>query len=323
MKNERRAFYGKVMLFGEYSVIFDSMGLTVPYSHFHGSFSFMGERQSANFDLAVASNHMLGQYLPYLKELQGNDPGQLPLDLTTFEEDLSRGLYFESTIPQGYGIGSSGALVAAIYDRYLMSKLRDRESLTSTEILALKSLFSRMESYFHGRSSGIDPLLCFISHPLLIKSKTDIITVSIPAEKFGLNSAIFLVDSGTTGQTGPLVNLFLERCREADYLEKVRSVFIPACNRCIDNLLAGKMQQFFEDLSILSSFQLEYLPEMIPERMRPYWETGLAREDFRLKLCGSGGGGFLLGISRDYQATREYFHQNGFNLVPVYRNEQS
>lgn len=321
MKNEAHTFFAKVMLFGEYSVVFDSMGLTVPYSHFCGSFSFMEEGHYSNDDLAVSSNHLLGEYLLYLMKLQSKEAAQLPLDLAAFEEDLSRGLYFESDIPQGYGIGSSGALVAAIYDRYSIIKLRDRESLTSPEISALKALFSSMESYFHGRSSGIDPLVSFISRPLLIRTKTEINTVSIPTEKFGPNSAIFLIDSGITGQTGPLVNLFLERCKELEYFDRVRSIFIPACNHCIDNLLAGKMQQFFEELTILSSFQLEFLSEMIPLRMRPYWETGLTGDDFRMKLCGSGGGGFLLGISRDYKATREYFHQNGLNLVPVYRND--
>ena len=34
------------------------------------------------------------------------------------DADLEKGMYFDSSIPMGYGVGSSGAIVAAIYDRY-------------------------------------------------------------------------------------------------------------------------------------------------------------------------------------------------------------
>ena len=36
---------------------------------------------------------------------------------------ISDGMYFDSSIPRGYGVGSSGALVAAIYDRYSLDKV--------------------------------------------------------------------------------------------------------------------------------------------------------------------------------------------------------
>jgi mevalonate kinase len=60
---------------------------------------------------------------------------------------------------------------------------------------------------------------------------------------------------------------------------------------------------------------------MIPEKMRNYWEAGLNSDYFKLKLCGSGGGGFLLGISSDFKSTRKYFHQHGIKLIPVYKND--
>lgn len=44
------------------------------------------------------------------------------------EKDLQEGMYFDSSIPRGYGVGSSGAIVAAIYDKYAEDKITVLES---------------------------------------------------------------------------------------------------------------------------------------------------------------------------------------------------
>ena len=66
-------------------------------------------------------------------------------DLKTFEADLESGMYFDSSIPQGYGVGSSGALVASIYDKYAQDKITILENLTREKLLKLKEIFSTME----------------------------------------------------------------------------------------------------------------------------------------------------------------------------------
>jgi mevalonate kinase len=298
------------------------MGLTIPYSHFTGALGFINKEQYTKYELAVESNKHLRDYLHYLRDLQNGQDLRYKLDLERFEYDIDKGLYFESNIPQGYGIGSSGALVAAVYDQYVLTGIKDRKILTGMEIAGLKETFSRMESFFHGVSSGLDPLLCYIRHPLLIRNKMQIETVGIPRDKFGANSAIFLVDSGVLGKTGPLVNLFIERCKKDDFLNQVRNVFIPANNGCIESLLKGDMEPFFSHLTELSAFQFLYLPEMIPSNMKSIWESGLQRNDFKMKLCGSGGGGFLLGISKDFKLTRKYFQHQGLELIPVFKNDE-
>jgi mevalonate kinase len=45
---------------------------------------------------------------------------------------------------------------------------------------------------------------------------------------------------------------------------------------------------------------------MIPEDYRPLWQKGLETGDFSLKLCGSGGGGFILGFGRDLARIRDH-----------------
>jgi hypothetical protein len=45
-------------------------------------------------------------------------------------------------------MGSSGALVAAIYDRYAQDKITVLENLTREKLLQLKNIFSQMEAFF-------------------------------------------------------------------------------------------------------------------------------------------------------------------------------
>ena len=44
--------------------------------------------------------------------------------------DIADGMYFDSSIPQGYGVGSSGALVAAIYSEYAIDPISAIDDLT-------------------------------------------------------------------------------------------------------------------------------------------------------------------------------------------------
>ena len=107
--------------------------------------------------------------------------------------------------------------MAAIYDRYCVEKKIDAESQISNEnILELKNTFSKLESFYHGTSSGLDPLICYLKLPVLIKSKNEIGTVGIPASADG-NGAIFLLNTGQAGNTQPLVQHFLEKCKQVGF----------------------------------------------------------------------------------------------------------
>ena len=111
-------FYGKILLFGEYGIIEDSMGLSIPYNSYNGSFIFHSDDE--NF--SKKSNKELQKYLAHLSALKAENKLSCDLDLETFKNDVSKGMLFDSSIPQGYGVGSSGALVAAIYNKYCLNK---------------------------------------------------------------------------------------------------------------------------------------------------------------------------------------------------------
>ncbi len=318
-------FYGKIILFGEYGIIFDSMALTIPFTHFHGELSFdntYNRYKYTDYDFAKNSNAQLESFAVYLKKI--SDEGQLDtrFNFDQLIKDLDNGLYFESSIPQGFGLGSSGALVAALYSKYATDRIAGGRSVSKEETLRLKKIFSIMESFFHGKSSGIDPLNSYIQFPLLIKSKTDIDTVGIPRNKINGNSAIFLINSGKPSKTGPLVNLFLEKCNDAAYSDVISNQYIPLNNACIQNLIQGEMDPFFDHLSQLSRLQHKYFEPMIPSAYLPIWKEGIDKDIFSLKLCGSGGGGYLLGFTKDLTKTQEYFHEKEMEVVTVYKSER-
>jgi mevalonate kinase len=313
-KNE--IFYAKILLFGEYSIMCDSMALTVPYTHFKGELSFIDEDKYTDLDFAVESNKILNEYSGYLHNLMIRGDLLFEIDFSQFEHDIDAGLFFESTIPQGYGLGSSGALCASIFARYSRDKIIDDEKVSGEELLRLKKIFAQMESYFHGVSSGLDPLNCYIKNPLLIRSKTDIETLGIPRE-FPKNGGIFLINTGKPGKTGPLVNLFFEQCKEERFFNLVKNEMIPFTNGCIQEIVRGELKSFFEHLKSLSEFLVSNLKPMIPDAFHGVWHKGLESGNYYLKLCGSGGGGFLLGFTRDIEKAQKMLQHQNIDIVPV------
>lgn len=245
MRKQTNIYYGKILLFGEYSILFNSKGLTIPYTHFTGQLSFINDDKYTDYEFAVESNKQLNEFLDYMLELEAKAEMPCSVDFKAFDRDIKNGLYFESNIPQGYGIGSSGALVAAVYDRYCINKILADASISGSNISKLKQIFSVLESLFHGKSSGIDPLNCYLQHPLLIHSREDIAITGIPRSTFENEGVIFLVDTGSIGKTGPLVNHFLEQMRFKEYENLFKTDYIPSVNQSISDILSGNVQSFF------------------------------------------------------------------------------
>ena len=200
-------FYSKILLFGEYGIIQDSKGLSIPYNFYNGALKNDGNSSES----AMKSNESLKKFVVYLEQLQTEQPELVTFDLEVLKQDVNNGMYFDSSIPQGYGVGSSGALVAAIYDKYANNKITVLENLTREKLLQLKMIFSQMESFFHGKSSGLDPLNSYLSIPILINSKDNIEATGIPTQSTQGKGAVFLIDSGIVGETAPMVSIFMEK----------------------------------------------------------------------------------------------------------------
>ncbi|MBE2247705.1 MAG: mevalonate kinase [Candidatus Competibacteraceae bacterium] len=315
MKSTKSAkkFNSKILLFGEYSIIHNSMGLSIPYEAFEGRFTFTPEKLS--HEHAAESNRSLVAFAAYLRQLMDDNKLLFTCDLDQFDQDIQQGIVFDSSIPQGYGVGSSGALVAAIYDRYGLDKIPNDQKLSGKLIVRLKDIFSQMESYFHGKSSGIDPLICYMNHPMLIQNKDVIDTVGIPQSGSTGRGAIFLINTGEVGETQPLVNLFLDKCKEEGFAHVIKNELIPFNNNCIKAFLKGEVKDLFSNLKSLSGFLLSNLSPMIPRRFRHIWQNGLETEAYYLKLCGSGGGGYILGFTEDLEKAKQQLKDHEIQVI--------
>ncbi|MFD2891962.1 mevalonate kinase [Flavobacterium chuncheonense] len=293
-------FYSKILLFGEYGIIEDSKGLSIPYNFYKGAL-----KSSENpTEEALKSNQSLLRFSMYLDHLQNDKPELVTFNIQEMQNDIASGMYFDSSIPQGYGVGSSGALVAAIYDKYANDKITVLENLTRDKLLQLKGIFGQMESFFHGKSSGLDPLNSYLSLPILINSKDNIEPTGIPSQSVQGKGAVFLIDSGIVGETAPMVNIFMENLKDNGFRKMLKSQFIKHTDACVENFLHGDIKSLFENTKKLSKVVLNHFKPMIPEQFHQVWQNGIETNDYYLKLCGSGGGGYILGFTEDLEKAK-------------------
>ena len=285
-------FYSKILLFGEYGIIKDSKGLSIPYSFYNGAL----KKDENPTQEAIKSNNKLKGYVDYLMTINEEI---VSFDIEKLKTDVNSGMYFDSSIPQGYGVGSSGALVAAIYDKYAHDKITVLENLTREKLLKLKLIFAEMESFFHGKSSGLDPLNSYLSIPILIHSKDNIEATGIPSQKPEGKGAVFLLDSGIIGETAPMVGIFMENMKQEGFRKMLKDQFIKHTDACVEDFLKGDIKSLFSNTKQLSKVVLNHFKPMIPRQFHELWKKGLETNEYYLKLCGSGGGGYILGFTED------------------------
>ena len=278
------------------------MALSLPFQKFKGELK-LDDKET---DFASTSNLDLKKYLDYLKSNSSDLRGVL--NLTQLENDIENGLYFESSIPQSYGLGSSGALCAAIYHAYSINPLN-----SDNEIIKLKRIFASLESGFHGTSSGIDPLISYLNQALLVTGNNQILTVELNYAQIQKEGTFFLVDTKQKGSTGPLVSGFLESCKEIDYRNEMIDTLKPVTNKCIKSFCDNDINSLVKALKQLSNFQLRNFKDKIPVEFHELWQAGLDTNKYYMKLCGSGGGGYLLGFTKDFKGTELLLSNLGHN----------
>ena len=251
----------------------------------------------------------LERFTSWFKHEQLNSRMNFPLNLVQLKRDVERNLFFRSNIPLEYGVGSSGALCAALFHDYSIygenfSWISQKRSLPEV----LKNDFSMMESYFHGSSSGLDPLVSFLNQPVLFENKH----ISLPSLMTGrLSCSVHLLDTGISCATSPLVRIFLNKMEDPDFRMVFQQDFLPANNGAIDAFLYGQTDKLFHCLRRITRFQLQYFSEMIPASFVEVIES-LMDQDIYVKLLGSGGGGFLLAFVPEEKNSHQI--KNGFQV---------
>ena len=289
-------YSSKILLFGEYSIMLNSFGLAIPYPLYKGSLKLKAGNNDKDSQKKI---------LEFIENLKKKVKVLPDLDWLKINKDIKNKLFFESNIPQGYGLGSSGALVAAFYARYVKNKIPSEEKLTKNKLQKLKNIFSEMESYFHGESSGIDPLNCYLGSPILIKSQNEILITKVPEEKALGYGGIFILDSGNSSDTSSMVSLFLKKMEDENFNFIMKNQFIKYSKICINDFLKRNINSLFKNIKILSEITLNNFQPMIPKKFIKLWIEGIRTNNYFFKLCGSGGGGFLLGFTLDIEKTFE------------------
>ncbi len=292
-----KKYNAKILLFGEYSLLLGSNALVIPFSRFSGSLIY------ETYPGSEKSNYTLRLLLDHIEKI--HDKLHLKLDINRLQKDVNAGMSFKSTIPVNYGLGNSGAICAAIYDQYTKSV----STVTGKDLLKIKEDLALIESYFHRKSSGSNPLTSYFNKPLII-SQTLIQTTKL---KEKLNTGVFLIDTLNNGNTSNPLTLFKQKWEDQGFLYKMMNDYIPLNNACIEAFLHNK-PSLNNDLFDLSLFQYENFKEMIPNGIKNYWKEGLQNDIFSLKLCGSEGGGFMLGFTTNIKDTMEYFN---LKVVPM------
>ncbi|MBW7840088.1 MAG: mevalonate kinase [Chitinophagaceae bacterium] len=293
----------KVLLFGEYAVLNNGMALVIPLEKYHGQFEFY--KSSDKNAVALQSNEYLRKFCAFVSSHMDED---FVLQVKLFEQELEQGLFFRSNIPQGYGLGSSGALVAAIVLRYLVKakNLKDEVKLiTYYKLKELKRILGNLESYFHGVSSGLDPLSIILNEPILYKNAQDIETVKIPNASKDKKNIIFLLDTEHTRTTSKMMSQFKELQGIPHFRESFDKYVSEGNNQAIRSFLDNDNETLYKSLYNISAFQLEHMKEFFPAHLQKEVAGGLDNGDYFLKLCGAGGGGFMLGFTQNWETTQE------------------
>ncbi len=101
MMIEIARFPAKLLLTGEFTVIHGGLALALPRNSSYASWN----KKTGQVDPRLAA---LSDTLNSLDFIHGD----------RFDQDISQGWVFESSIREGYGMGSSGALSAGLLKKY-------------------------------------------------------------------------------------------------------------------------------------------------------------------------------------------------------------
>lgn len=260
-----RKYPAKVILFGEYTVLIGGDILAVPYSDFY-----------TYWELKPTVDQRLLDFINYLFELDSE-----VLDyklLLQIEELIKHGWQLTSTISIGAGLGSSGSVVAAVFDFVGNQNLA---------IAKLRPVFQLMENYFHGQSSGIDPLVSYLNTNIVIQSGELHAIDAIRLPRFTL------YNSGIERQTQALVSWFKSRLAEDKSFEASMDQLKQLNNSIISALLNDEVVE--RKITAISNLQSEKLSRLIPKVIQSLWNK---EESEIWKICGAGGGGYFLQFSK-------------------------
>jgi mevalonate kinase len=151
--------------------------------------------------------------------------------------------------------------------------------------------------------------------PILINSKDNIEPTGIPSQTANGKGAVFLLDSGIVGETDPMVSIFMENLKDQGFRKMLQTQFVKHTDACVENFLKGDIKSLFSNTKKLSKVVLNNFKPMIPEQFHSIWQKGIDTNDYYLKLCGSGGGGYILGFTQDLEKAKKSLKDYKLEIV--------
>ncbi len=266
-----KRYPSKILLFGEYTVLFGGQALAIPYPRYSGIWKKVNFRTHDQFAALVE----------FLNKV--NNQLKCPLDLVKFESFLENQYLFDTSIPLGVGLGSSAALTASIYDMFA-----DPHQLGLYE---RKDDLALIESFYHGKSSGFDALVS-LQQKTIIQTGSDITEI----EKLAPVLYTYLLHTESPRNTHTLIQWFQQASGETRFLfnlERLAQESRVAINQYVHGEDASK------SIHTISQLQLEFLDFLIHPGLKHLWKKSLAEGAQLLKICGAGGGGCYLLFSLD------------------------
>lgn len=264
---EYPSFPSKILLFGEYLVLKGSNAISLPYS------AFKLKRVIVESD--NSQKKLLWDLFTYFKTNNIlSEEG-----LNQFAHDIEAGLGYESSIPIGYGLGSSGALSADLYYHYFDKQVNE-------DLNELKVQLIQIENFFHKESSGIDPLTSYIKKPIFFnQNEVEVIESKVNIDKFSL------YNSGISRDAKKAIKHFKKLSHDVKFTNDILHL------SDINNRIVHSFLDEILDTSLVKEFstkQLEVMKDFIDEKTKSKWTSGLHSDEFYMKLCGAGMGGMYL-----------------------------
>ena len=150
----------------------------------------------------------------------------------------------------------------------------------------------------------------------MIDPQQKISVVTQQLKSFNEDGGFFLLDTHKPRNTKHLVKIYNKKCQDAGFINMLNQDYIPLNNACIDAVIY-KSTALPELIHRLSDLQLKHFIEMIPEEFLLSWAQGLSSGKYMLKLCGAGGGGFLLGYTDDYANVTQEMSTHEQNIITL------
>ena len=102
----------------------------------------------------------------------------------------------------------------------------------------------------------------------------------------------------------------MENMKQEGFRKMIKDQFVKHTDACVSDFLQGNVTSLFGNVKELSKVVFENFKPMIPQEFHKLWKKGIETNTYYLKLCGSGGGGYMLGFTEDIvkakQALKDY-----------------